>query len=142
MRCDLEHPRQWSISAVSNLQGYSGVSHSPGKEVEMVGSQPRWGHRDQERFKDLRPAHRPHQHPQAERLKAKTIIISSSSWRHWAVTRTMAVSLEEPIPTQPSARPRHRGQRGCREPAGTVWQLESPTPQTLEVKEIMPWFWF
>lgn len=66
------------------------------------------------------------------------IIISASRWGHWAVMGARAVSLEEPIPTQSLARPGHRGLGGCREPTGTWWQLELPTPQRQEVEEIMP----
>lgn len=89
-------------------------------------------------LRTARPAHRAHQHPQAERPKATTLIISASNWGHWAVMGATAVSLEGPIPTQPPARPGPRGQGGCREPTGTWWWLESPTPQRQEVKEIMP----
>lgn len=78
------------------------------------------------------PAHRTHQHPQAERLKATTILISASSWGCWAATGARAVSLGELIPMQPPANAEHQGQGSCSESAGTLQQLESPTPQRQE----------
>lgn len=68
-----------------------------------------------------RPAHTAHQDLQAERLKATTVIISAFNWGHWAEVGAMAVSLEEPFPTQPPARAGHRSGGGCREPTGTRW---------------------